>query len=183
MSNIMKLRTQVKTKCEEHFFAISQFIEKQQAEQIAQYIVKSNLESQKQFCQERLKLNKQLIDLHSSSKSNIYLYREGALSVLNIINSTLKKQIKNIDDQLYDLEIIKMGKTQQWMKCEIKKGMFSDERTVIFRNNKNENCSLFIHESEVDEKLGLVKVKICQNSVMFNNEYKSVYIVNPEDIL
>lgn len=50
--------------------------------------------------------------------------------------------------------------TQTFLKCEVRPGMFSDERVVIVRRSEGETASFFVPRSAVIEGRSVVQVKI-----------------------
>lgn len=56
--------------------------------------------------------------------------------------------------------------TQHWLNCEITKGMFSDEVTVVIRAHDGEKVAAFVPRDRVDghvEERGRVKVRVFEN--------------------
>lgn len=50
--------------------------------------------------------------------------------------------------------------SQSFLKCEVRPGMFSDERVVIVRRAEGETASFFVPRSAVNEGRSLVRVNI-----------------------
>ncbi len=54
----------------------------------------------------------------------------------------------------------------KWLKCEIQKGMFSDELTVIVRTRSGESVAVFVPRDSAQEangRDGRVKVRVSEN--------------------
>ncbi len=51
-------------------------------------------------------------------------------------------------------------KGSTFLKCEVRRGMFSDERVVIVRHADGETESFFVPESAVNEARSVVRVEL-----------------------
>lgn len=49
---------------------------------------------------------------------------------------------------------------QFWLRCQVAKGMFSDEVTVIVQSQDGEEISAFVPRERVEEANGRVKVRV-----------------------
>jgi len=74
----------------------------------------------------------------------------------------------------------------KWLKCEITKGMFSDEYTVIVRTRSGETVSVFVPKDAAEEHPGRVKVRVAEcegrSIAWLPDEHQSVVDVEASDL-
>lgn len=74
----------------------------------------------------------------------------------------------------------------QWLKCEIAKGMFSDEFTVIVRTLGGEKVSVFVPKTDAQEQQRRVRVRVAELQgrafAWLPDEHQSVVAVDSADL-
>ncbi len=74
----------------------------------------------------------------------------------------------------------------KWLKCEITKGMFSDEFTIIVHARGGERISVFVPKSAADEEGKRVTVRVDKSRegafAWLPHEHQSVIPVQESDL-
>jgi hypothetical protein len=74
----------------------------------------------------------------------------------------------------------------QWLTCQVNKGMFSDECTVIVRTIHGDLVSLFVPRDTIDEQKHRVRVRVIQNGprvvAVMPDENQSIINVNSSEL-
>jgi hypothetical protein len=74
----------------------------------------------------------------------------------------------------------------QWLKCDVKKGMFSDELTVTVQTRSGEAIAVFIPRQAADDQKNLVKVETFEQGgnmvAILPDDHRSVVDVNAFDL-
>lgn len=74
----------------------------------------------------------------------------------------------------------------QWLKCQVTKGMFSDELTVTISTRSGEKIAVFVPKSAAEEQSGRVRVRVAERSghsfAWLPDEHQSVVDVRACDI-
>jgi hypothetical protein len=80
--------------------------------------------------------------------------------------------------------------SEEWLKCRVFKGMFSDERAVVFRLKSGEDYSAFVSESKVIGNIneeGKLRVKVFRNNgsilVQIPTDQPEVMAVQGQDLI
>lgn len=77
--------------------------------------------------------------------------------------------------------------TSVWLRCEIVKGMFSDEVTVVIRSQDGEEISAFVPRDRVEEKERRVLVQVFKNGggkfAVLPNESQTVVGINESELV
>lgn len=78
---------------------------------------------------------------------------------------------------------------QQWLKCRVLKGMFSDERVVQVPTRGGDKLSFFVHKDKVEgdiDRDGRVRVDVLRREDMtvafVPSEYPEAIAVRDEDL-
>lgn len=74
----------------------------------------------------------------------------------------------------------------QWLKCQVSKGMFSDELTVTVSTRSGEKVAVFVPKDAAEENSGRVRVRVAQRNghsfVLLPDEHQSVVDVQASDV-
>lgn len=77
--------------------------------------------------------------------------------------------------------------TSVWLRCEIVKGMFSDEVTIVVQSHDGEVISAFVPKDRVEEKESRVSVRVfedkCGKFAVLPNESQTVISIKESELV
>lgn len=80
--------------------------------------------------------------------------------------------------------------SDQWLRCEVRKGMFSDERVVVIRTESGEEASFFVPRESVTGDLdqeGRVQVQMLKDNsrawAVVPNESRTIIPVSESEFV
>lgn len=75
----------------------------------------------------------------------------------------------------------------QWLKCQVTKGMFSDELTVTVSTRNGERVAVFVPKDAAELKNGRVRVRVAEHAgrpiALLPDEHQSVVEIRESDVI
>lgn len=75
----------------------------------------------------------------------------------------------------------------RWLKCQVTKGMFSDELTVTVCTRSGEKVAVFVPKDAAEVREGRVKVRVAEQAggsiALLPDEHQSIVEVHRSDLM